>query len=114
MGVSVVVSDFDGGWLSWQAIQDLPVGYIKPPPGLIYQAGAGSEDAARSLRAIGSAADERGIELIVPDVKTALSPGRLAMVGFDYYESKAAAISRTLAPNTSARRPVVSIPPTIA
>lgn len=97
MDVSVVVSRFDGGWTSWKAVSDLPIGYIAPLPALFRHAGAGDEDAIRSLGYIGEDADDRGIELIVPDVDTELSPGFLAGLGFSYQECPATTANEALA-----------------
>ncbi len=98
MDVSVVIGNFDGGWISWRAVQDLPIDYLKPPPELVRRAGAGDDEALRSLHIIGADAERRGIELIVPDVATALSPRDLAQVGFSYREGETATVSRALTP----------------
>ncbi len=86
MNVAVVINNFDGGWAAWRAIDDLPVGYIKPLPELLHHAGLRDDGAIRLLGLIGIDADNRGIELIVPAVETALSPRDLALFGFAYQE----------------------------
>jgi len=97
MDVSVVVANFDGGWASWRAIQDLSIEYIKPPADLFRHAAAGDGDAIRTLDFLGADADDRGFELIVPDVGTELAPEFLSGLGFSYQESAVSTVSQTLA-----------------
>ncbi len=99
MDVAVVVTNFDGGWGSWRAIHGLPISYVAPPADLFRHAGAGEDDAIRSLGFVGADADHRGIELIVPDVETKLSPQFLAGLGFSYQEGPISTVTKALAPH---------------
>ncbi len=92
MNVAVTVSDFDGGWASWHAIQDLPITYLKPWPDLVNQAGVGDVGAVRALTLLCSDAERRGIELIVPDTISAIPPAKLSRIGFAYEETPAAPV----------------------
>ena len=94
MDVAVVISNFAGGWTSWRAVDDLPIGYIKPDPDIVLHAGAGDDGAIRALVLLGTDADSRGIELIVPDVETGLSAHALAQIGFAHQEGPAVQLDR--------------------
>lgn len=99
VNVSVVVTNFDGGWAAWRSIHKLPISYISPPAELFRHADTGDAEAIRSLDFIGADADDRGIELIVPDVDTDLSPELLAGLGFSYQQSPVSTAVHALAPH---------------
>ena len=100
MDVAVAITNFDGSWYAWRNIAELPIDYVKPPVDLLLHAGLGDEGAIRVLVSLGSDADARGIELIVPNGECDLSDEALSQLGFSYYESQSGPVEDSAAADT--------------
>lgn len=84
IGSSVVLSDCQGGWRTWRATEDLPIGYIKPDLQLTHHAASGTQAARRIIATMAKNAADQDRELLAPPV--GISEEILADLGFAYLE----------------------------
>lgn len=66
IGSGVVLTDCEGGWPAWRAIEDYPISVIKPHRHLVEQAGAADRAAVRILDALIANAAASSREVIAP------------------------------------------------
>lgn len=84
IGSGVVLAECQGGWQTWQAMEDLPIGYVKPDSVLTDRAANGTQAARRIIGAIAKNAGDNERELIAPP--SATPNPILAELGFAYHE----------------------------
>ncbi len=84
LGTGLVVTDFDGGWQSWLAVEHLPIRSVRPPAGLVQEAIAGQPGASRILAALVANAQAIGALVTAPSVE--VDDDQLRALGFDQVE----------------------------
>ena len=80
----MVLSGCQGGWATLQAMEGLPIGFLKPAAGLATSAANGSDAAKRIIELMADNAADADRELVAPSL--AAGDATLAGLGFSYLE----------------------------